>query len=302
MDPLTVIAHERPGGKSMHVEIPLSVSGDSAVVYSKDNQGLERLHTVSTGGVVDFLDFFGPVQQRYNFRPFYDDGQTTAKFYKLDPSRIVSITIDSSACPCEFGFGGVIPVAITEPSEATTSERIITVAGTVGEPVTSANLRVNNSLQSLVLNGNAFSTQAVLRAGENRLRVAVDAPDDRRGCAERTIRSETQRTTISATLTWNLADVDVDLYVTQPDGETAWYSNRDTAIGGRLDVEHERLRARELLPERRGGGPDPPRDLHDSGPLLFGSPADRRRAGTGGRLARDGCRQRGHAGGEARLP
>jgi uncharacterized protein YfaP (DUF2135 family) len=30
----------------------------------------------------------------------------------------------------------------------------------------------------------------------------------------------------------------VDLYVTQPDGETSWYSHKTTAIGGRLDVDN----------------------------------------------------------------
>ena len=47
------------------------------------------------------------------------------------------------------------------------------------------------------------------------------------------------------TLTWNLPASDVDLYVTQPDGETSWFSNKTTAIGGRLDVDN----ARDFGPE-----------------------------------------------------
>jgi len=124
LDPLTVVAHERESGESAHVEIPVSVNGDSVVVYSKDNQGKPRLHTVDRGRAVNF---FGPVQLRYNFRPFYDYGQTTPKFYRIDPSRIVSISVDSSACPCEWAFGGVIPVAFTQPSEPTTDQRVLTV-------------------------------------------------------------------------------------------------------------------------------------------------------------------------------
>ena len=236
LDPLTVIAHERESGESAHVEIPVSVNGDSVVVYSKDNQGKPRLHTVDRGRAVNF---FGPVQLRYNFRPFYDYGQTTPKFYRIDPSRIVSISVDSSACPCEWAFGGVIPVAFTQPTDATTDQRVLTVAGTVDAPdVTGGNLRVNGSVQGVTVGAGAFSGQVVLSAGDNTLRVAVDGPDGRRGCAERTIQSTTPKTTISATLTWSLADADVDLYTTQPDGETAWYSHVATAIGGRLDVDN----------------------------------------------------------------
>ena len=172
------------------------------------------------------------------FRPFSRDGITT-RFYRLDPSRIVGISVDSSACPCEFAAGGSIPVAITEPVDPTTSERVVQVAGTVSSAeATGGNLRVNGSLQGLTLDPGGFSAQVVLGSGDNTVRVAVDGLYGRRGCAERTIRSTTPRTTISSTLTWNLAGADVDLYVTQPDTETSWYSSKTTTIGGRLDVDN----------------------------------------------------------------
>lgn len=237
IDPLTVIAQERPSGKSAHVEIPISDGADAVTVFSKDNQGRPRLHTVQKQ--FSALNPFAPIQRRYNFRPFYEDGQTSPKFYRIDPSRIVSIAVDSSACPCDFAYGGVIPVAFTEPAEPETAERVITVAGTVGDAeAASGNLRVNGSPQAITVGGGAFSSQVVLTSGDNTLRVAVDGADGRRGCAERTVRSTTPKTTLSATLTWNLAGADVDLYVTQPDGETAWYSARSTSIGGRLDVDN----------------------------------------------------------------
>jgi len=243
LDTLTVIAHERENGASAHVEIPVSADGSSAVVYSKDNQGKPRLHTVSKGSAVNS---FGPVQQRYNFRPFSNYAQTTPKFYRIDPSRIVSIVVDSSACPCEWAAGGVIPVTFTEPSGSETDQRVVTVAGTVGAPdVTSGNLRVNGSAQGVTVGAGAFSAQVVLSSGDNTLRLAVDGPDGRRGCAERTLRSTTPKTTISATLTWNLDDADVDLYTAQPDGETAWYGRKTTSIGGRLDVDNTRGRGPE---------------------------------------------------------
>jgi len=232
IDTLTVIAHEYEGGKSAHVEIPISASTTSAVVYSKDVQGVARTHTITTVGLG-----FDAVQNRYNFRPFSTFGQTTPKFYQLDPSRIRSIVVDSGACPCDGP--GAVPVAITQPSVAETSERVVQVAGTVGDQaVTSGTLRVNGSPQPIAVSGGAFASEVVLRSGDNVLRATVDAADGARGCAERSIRSTTAKTTLSATLTWNLDRADVDLYVTQPDGETAWYSDRTTVVGGRLDVDN----------------------------------------------------------------
>ncbi len=236
IDTLTVIAHERENGASAHVEIPISDGADSVTVYSKDNQGRPRLHTVDKFSA---LNPFAPIQRRYNFRPFLNYGQTTPKFYRIDPSRIVSVVVDSSACPCSFAYGGVIPVAFTTPTDAETDQRVITVAGTVGDAdANDGSLRVNGSPQAITVGGGSFASQVVLTSGDNTLRVAIDGQDGRRGCAERSIRSTTPKTTISATLTWNLPGADVDLYVAQPDGETAWYSARTTSIGGRLDVDN----------------------------------------------------------------
>jgi uncharacterized protein YfaP (DUF2135 family) len=241
LDPFSVIAHERPeSGTSVHVEVPLSVNGDSVVVFSKDNQGAPRLHTIDKGHLAN--DAFTTIQQLYNFRPFglgTSFEATEPKFYRVDPSRILDIRLDTSACPCEALYGGVIPLEITQPTESTTPERVLTVGGTVGDPdVRSGNLRVNGSAQGLAVSSGAFSSQVVLASGDNRIRVAVDGPDGRRGCAEKTIKSETPKTTLSVTLTWDLQEADVDLYVTQPDQETAWYSAKDTTIGGRLDVDN----------------------------------------------------------------
>jgi uncharacterized protein YfaP (DUF2135 family) len=239
IDEFTVIAHEQSKGNPLHVEIPIEDLGNNQVlVYSKDNQGLPRTHVVDTRTIINF---FGPVQRRYNFKPFVTgETNTTPKFYRIDPSKIVNITLDSSACPCGFG-GNPIPVAITAPSEAETEERVITVSGTIGDAsVTSGSLRVNGSPQGIDVSGGGFSAQVVLQSGDNTVRVAVDGPDGRRGCTEQAIRSNTPKSTLSATLTWNLDSTDVDLYTSQPDGETSWYSDKITTIGGRLDVDNTR--------------------------------------------------------------
>ncbi len=236
IDRFTVISHDREGGRSAHVEIPITDGAGSVEVYSKDNQGRPRIHTVSKAEAINAWE---PVQQRYNFRPFANYAQTTPTFYRIDPSRIVSITIDSSACPCDFAGGGTIPLTFTQPVEATVADRVVTVAGLIGAAgVANGTLRVNGSAQGLMVDAAGFSSEVVLRSGDNQIRVAVDGVDGARGCAERTIHSSTPRTSISATLTWNLDQADLDLYVTQPDGETSYYSNKTTMIGGELDVDN----------------------------------------------------------------
>jgi uncharacterized protein YfaP (DUF2135 family) len=241
IDPFTVVSHETTeGGKivSRHVEVPVSAGTLSALIYSKDNYGLLRQHTAYF-----YLpgNPFDAAQRAYGNRPWYQLGGSpiTTRFYRVDPSRILGITVGSSKCPCNPAAPDAIPVSISSPSTATTDQRVITVAGTVGATdVTTATLTVNNSPQSIAVSGGAFSSVVVLRSGDNTIKVDVTGPTGRRGCAQKAIKSTTPKTTISVTLTWNLPASDVDLYVTQPDGETSWYSHKTTAIGGRLDVDN----------------------------------------------------------------
>jgi uncharacterized protein YfaP (DUF2135 family) len=234
----TVISHDTSDDSSKHVEVPEATTPTGALIYSKDNFGLERTHQVK---FTDSLDTaFGPPRTRYGTRSWLPFATAGTHFYRIDPARIVDIVVDSSACPCRPNEPGSIPVQITQPVESTTAERVVTVGGTVGNPeVRSGSLRVNGAPQGLAVSGSSFSAQAVLQNGDNTIGVTVDSPDgSNRGCAERIIKSTSPRTTISATLTWNRDRTDVDLYVTQPDGETAWYSDKDTSIGGRLDVDN----------------------------------------------------------------
>lgn len=237
LDPFTVISHDTSAGPSAHVEVPVAADAAAALVYSKDNYGRLRQHTV--GKTILSSNGFGPAQRHYNQRPWYLPGSSiTTRFYRVDPSRILGVVVDSGACPCMPGAPGTIPVAITEPSAAETDARVVTIAGTIDEPAASGGtLRLNGAPQPLAVSGGAFATTAVLRSGDNTVRVTVDAPDGRRGCAERMVRSTTPRTSLSATLTWSVNDTDLDLYLTQPDGVTAWYSRPSTSIGGRLDVD-----------------------------------------------------------------
>lgn len=238
LDELTVVSHDSDTGASFHVEVPVQSNPTSAVVHSKDNYGYLRQHTVDKTDTS--LAGFAAPRAHYGTRGWLGGiSGVTTRFYRVDPNRILSIVVDSSACTCTPGAAGNVPVAITQPTAATTTARVITVAGTVGDPaIASATVKVNGAPQSVAVSGGAFSTPVVLRSGNNSIRVDVTAPDGRQGCADRAIASTTPQTSISVTLTWTLGSTDLDLYVTQPDNQTAWYSNRTTSIGGHLDVDN----------------------------------------------------------------
>ncbi len=252
IDALTVISIgkfgvSRPNGQTGddigHVEIPLSVSGNTAVIQSKFNQGKFRLHQVDLTGSIRTA--FNPVINKLAESSYFVRfSGVEAKFFKIDPRRIRRIVIDSSRCPCTPGDPTNIPVQISQPTAAETANRVVTIEGGAGnggtDVLSGATLTVNGVPQNVSITEGRFSTQVVLRSGDNVIRVAVEGVDGRRGCAVKNIVSTTPKTTISATLTWALGDADVDLYVTQPDNQTAWYGSKSTSAGGRLDVDNTR--------------------------------------------------------------
>ena len=251
IDPLTVISLENQSVG--HVELPVSVSGNSVVVQSKFNYGFLRFHTINTGSTEPVFTQF---QASVDYLKGDDEpgaGNVEVKFYKIDRARIRRIVVDSSRCPCTPGESASIPVQISEPTGTETPDRVVTVSGSVGTgvedvPIVSgATLSINNTAQNISINNGSFQTTVVLRSGDNEIRVSVEGVDGRRGCAIKKIKSTTPKTTISATLTWTLGNTDVDLYVTQPDNQTAWYSSRTTLAGGRLDVDNTSGFGPELL-------------------------------------------------------
>lgn len=137
-------------------------------------------------------------------------------------------------------------ILISQPSDPMTTQRIIHVAGQVtnasGVPdgnVTFAELRINGDPQQFSVDGGGnFDVVVILRSGMNTIEIYAEDVLGLFGCTILMIESTTPQTTISATLTWNLGQSDVDLYVIEPDGQAAWYTNKMTTNGGALDVDN----------------------------------------------------------------
>jgi uncharacterized protein YfaP (DUF2135 family) len=237
-DVFTVISHETSDGDSKHVEVPISSDSTSATVLSKDNYGKTRQHTISK---ISPFNQFDPIAAHYGGRPWYvpGSGSITTRFYRIDPARILNIVLDRGRCPCDPNAPDAIPMNLSEPTDDETEERVITVSGSAGVThITSAVLTLNGAPQNIAVVNGSFSVEVVLSSGDNLIGITVESADGRRGCIEKRIRSTTPKSTISVTLTWNLNSTDLDLYVTQPDGETVWYRNLSSAIGGVLDVDN----------------------------------------------------------------
>jgi hypothetical protein len=124
------------------------------------------------------------------------------------------------------------------------TSRIITVRGTVANPaLETAELVVDrdrNQIYTLPLDGGTFE-QVVILAGteqtqQRRLKVTARA-GDREAVARAGFMAAIPRADFRATLFWDTNGTDVDLWVTDPDGEKCYYANQTTASGLELDVD-----------------------------------------------------------------
>ena len=142
---------------------------------------------------------------------------------------------------------GAVNVAITAPANGSTLQtRTVTVTGTISDnTITQATLIVNQNPQTIAVDNGVFSNQVVLSNGTNTIRVQATNAEDQTGSAEITVFCQVATVDIRVTLTWNTSGTDLDLYVTDPNQETVYYSHRQSDIGGTLDVD-----------DRNGYGPE----------------------------------------------
>ncbi len=94
----------------------------------------------------------------------------------------------------------------------------------------------------------AFSVVIPLRTGDNKIDFITKGQlhnnlgraqgPNNRNYQPFTLKGAFETAVMVVTLTWNLDDTDVDLYVTDPLGETSWYTAKTTTSGGELDVDN----------------------------------------------------------------
>ena len=130
-----------------------------------------------------------------------------------------------------------LQVKITTPRGGQTDARLVDITGTVaGLTGTRLTLVLNGVALSIPNQGTGFRTQQVLAPGWNTIRVRAAQGDQ---VAEDVVAvfAQVPRKDLRVAMTWDTPGTDIDLWVTGPDGEKVFYSNKNGAAGGTLDVD-----------------------------------------------------------------
>ena len=146
------------------------------------------------------------------------------------------------ACLPGVAQAGVPEVRITHPAGGYTSQRVLQVDGWVRGEVGGAHLVVNGSERPLQLpapdeDGTMpFSVTLLVAPGYNT--ILVEATNDH-GTGRDVVSffANVPSLNLSVVLTWDTPGTDVDLHVIDPSGEECDYTHKQTAAGGRLDVD-----------------------------------------------------------------
>jgi uncharacterized protein YfaP (DUF2135 family) len=128
-------------------------------------------------------------------------------------------------------------VRITSPAGGWSSERIITVAGTVSDvKITRITLVINGSAQEIAASNGQFSSRQVMSPGENHIQVIAQNADGV-GSDSIIVYSQVPKKDLKVVLTWDTNETDVDLWLTDPNSEKCFYQNTHTKLGAQLDTD-----------------------------------------------------------------
>jgi len=154
-----------------------------------------------------------------------------------------AFTVDGETLVQELDYRVDFYVELAAISSPVTS-RIVTVSGTVANPsLALAKLvidRDRNHVYDLQLTDGAFEQAVILPGSEEtrRIRLEVSAESGLwRATAGAGFMAAIRPADFRATLFWDTAGTDVDLWVTDPFGERCYYAHQTTASGLELDVD-----------------------------------------------------------------
>ncbi len=141
-------------------------------------------------------------------------------------------------------FDVVFGIEINAISSPVT-DRVLNISGRVSNPsLPTANLAIAgdiNQVYTLNLSNGEFSQDiAVEASGDEEINSVVVSADAGSHHAEATssFTADVAPSALRVTLTWDTGGTDVDLWVTDPDGEACGYSNPSTASGLTLDFDN----------------------------------------------------------------
>lgn len=128
-------------------------------------------------------------------------------------------------------------VHLQSPPGGWTSQRVVTIAGTVSDrALRQVRLTLNGRSHTLNARAGRFEGRLPVDPGVNALEAsATNAAGT--GRDRSTFFANPPRTDVKIALTWDTPGTDLDLHVTEPGGEECYYGHRQTEAGGALEVD-----------------------------------------------------------------
>lgn len=221
----------------------LGVNGSprhASVLYGYDANGF-RFYDVNHLGAAQTVGFDGSNWGSYeNYNSF--------SFVAL-PSLGRTEDFAALTTEAEAGFSSNSLITISSPtSNQQVAGRQVTLAGSLSGTLNSAAslvAYVQGVPQQVPVRAGSFSATLPVANGQNTvvLFAGVDIGSQSnwfRNAATRivNINGAQARTALLATLTWDQDATDVDLYVTEPGNQTAWYANKSTTNQLELDFDN----------------------------------------------------------------
>lgn len=212
----------------------------AVVVYGYDATGF-LIHDVDTEGSAARLSFNGSTFGTYA-------GYDTFGYASV-ASLGRSEDFAALAAEADAGFVQSDSIIIDTPAEGAT---ITTASAQVSGRLTgdlvgvdSLYLEVRGIGRRIPVNADGtFSNVIEVSSGENTLVfiAGTDVDEQSNWYADaatliRTIDAEIGESRLLVTLTWAQNNTDVDLYITEPGGESMWYANKRTSNGLELDID-----------------------------------------------------------------
>ncbi|MBI4612072.1 MAG: DUF2135 domain-containing protein [Planctomycetes bacterium] len=145
------------------------------------------------------------------------------------------LAILASLCPALRAEERPFPtVRIATPKGGVSSERAVTVTGTIADPAISrATIVVNGSANPFDVSNGSFSYLLILAPGDNLIQVVAEN-ETGVGRDAVAIHSVVPKRDVKVVMTWD-TPTDIDLHVIDPAGEECFYSSPQSKIGGQLD-------------------------------------------------------------------
>jgi len=221
--------------------------GHASVVYGWDATGF-TFYDVNFNSVVQHLPWtfaggFGSYAGGFAAPGFTQFG------FVAEPSLGRTEDFAALTTEAEGGFTGSSDISLTSPTpdqeiDARDAQLTGALSGSLNSLATLL-CYVKGLPQTVPVSGGAFNSTIPINNGDNTLILLAGVNLSQQSnwyqnCATliRNVKGNKQDADMLATLTWDQDQTDVDLYVTEPGGETSWYRNHITSNGMELDFDN----------------------------------------------------------------